>query len=63
MSERYIKRTKKGKGRKKKQIVKDTKSLLMELDPIRTLGTFLILSELDKRIKEKENKDERKKRE
>ena len=54
MSEKYIKRIKKGKGHRKKQIVKDTKSLLSELAPVKTLGTLLFLSELDKDTKEKE---------
>lgn len=55
MSEKYIKRTKKGKGRKKKDFIKKMKNIRIELKPAINVVLSSILLENIKKEEEKES--------
>ena len=57
MSNRYIKRTQKGKGRKKKDFIKRVENIRTELQPTINIALSLLLLE---NIKDKEKKEEHK---
>ena len=57
MSEKYIKRTKKGKGRKKKDFIKRIENIRTKLQPAINVALSLLLLENVKE-KEKEKKEE-----
>lgn len=55
MSEKYIKRTKKGKGRKKKDFIKRIENIRIKLQPTINVALSLLLLE---NIKKKEKKED-----
>lgn len=60
MSEKYIKRTKKGKGRKRKRLTKDIDKMISETSPlVQGFLTSILLSELEKKEENKKLKEKR----
>ena len=53
MSEKYIKRTKKGKGRKRKEFVKEVREFRIKIKPVINVALSLMVIEA---LKEKERK-------